>query len=102
VADGFELVSAELSGHAGKLDSFTDRLRQAVDAAQQVSMPTDAYGILCQPFRALLDPVERYGIDALNKSVEAMEAVAKGVRETASAYEGTEEGTTSSFRDGVE
>jgi hypothetical protein len=102
VADGFELVGAELSGHAGKLDGFTDRLRQAVGAAQQVSMPTDAYGILCQPFRALLDPVERYGVDALNKAVDAMEAVAKGVRDTAQAYEGTEDGNTSSFRGGAE
>jgi hypothetical protein len=84
VADGFELVGAELSGHAGKLDGFTDRLRQAVGAAQQV------------------DPVERYGVDALNKAVDAMEAVAKGVRDTAQAYEGTEDGNTSSFRGGAE
>lgn len=99
MADGFELVGWELQGHAGRLVDFTDRLRQAVDAAQQVSMPIDAYGILCQPFRALLDPVENYGVDALNGAVTAMEAAAKGVRDTARAYEDTETGNDSSLQD---
>ncbi|MEC3979851.1 type VII secretion target [Amycolatopsis sp. H20-H5] len=88
-AAGFE-VGADLTAHAGQLDGVTDALRQAVDAANQVSMPTDAYGILCQPFRALLDPVEEYGLNALKEAVSAMESAAGKVRTAAQAYQGVD------------
>ncbi|TVT44740.1 ESX-1 secretion-associated protein [Amycolatopsis rhizosphaerae] len=85
-------LSTDLTAHAQQLDAIGDGLQQAVDAANQVSMPTDAYGILCQPFRMLLDPVEQYGIDALQKAVEAMTAVSGNVREAAAAYDEYESG----------
>ncbi|PRX46536.1 excreted virulence factor EspC (type VII ESX diderm) [Prauserella shujinwangii] len=96
---GFE-VDGDLDAHAGQLDDCTGMLRQAADAARQVSMPTDAYGILCQPFRMLLDPVEQYGIDALDEAVTAMEAAADKVRTAARRYRGTEEGFRSALRAG--
>ncbi|WP_199433278.1 type VII secretion target [Qaidamihabitans albus] len=96
---GFE-VGTDLDAHAGQLDGCTDQLRQAVDAARQVSMPTDAYGILCQPFRMLLDPVEQYGIDALNEAVSAMESAAGKVRKAAQHYQSTEDDITSTLRTG--
>jgi Excreted virulence factor EspC, type VII ESX diderm len=94
---GFE-VGSDLEAHASQLDGFTDQLRQAVDAAQQVSMPTDAYGILCQPFRMLLDPVEQYGINALNDAVSAMESVADKVRQTAQAYTDSDSGVGTTLK----
>ncbi|MFC4003902.1 type VII secretion target [Prauserella oleivorans] len=96
---GFE-VGADLDAHAGQLDGCTDQLRQAVDAARQVSMPTDAYGILCQPFRMLLDPVEQFGIDALSEAVTAMQATADKVRKAADSYRTTEEGYTDALKAG--
>jgi hypothetical protein len=85
-------LSTDLTAHAKQLDAIGDGLQQAVDAANQVSMPTDAYGILCQPFRMLLDPVEQYGIDALKDAVQAMTAVSGKVREAAAAYRRYETG----------
>lgn len=85
-AQGFE-VGDDLSAHAQQLDGITDSLKQAVDAANQVSMPTDAYGILCQPFRMMLDPVEEYGINALQQAVSSMDAQAGRVRDAAKAYQ---------------
>ncbi|WP_018683735.1 type VII secretion target [Actinokineospora enzanensis] len=96
---GFD-IGADLTAHAGQLDQFTSDLHRTVDAANQVSMPTDAYGILCQPFRMMLDPVEQYGIDTLTKTVEAMEAVSGRVRETARAYRETEDTNTSNLTAG--
>ncbi|EHY88007.1 type VII secretion target [Saccharomonospora azurea] len=87
---GFE-VGADLEAHATQLDGVVDQLSQALDAARQVSMPTDAYGILCQPFRMLLDPVEQYGIDALSDSVKAMQATADKVRSAARQYQAADE-----------
>ncbi|MEU4666928.1 type VII secretion target [Amycolatopsis sp. NPDC023774] len=90
---GYE-VGSDLKAHARQLDGIGDGLRQAVDAANRVSMPTDAYGILCQPFRAMLDPVEEFGINALQNTVTAMDAQAQKVRNAAQAYETYETGTT--------
>lgn len=87
---GYEL-GADLDAHAKQIDGIGDALKGAVDAAQQVSMPTDAYGILCQPFRMMLDPVEQFGIDALNKAVEAAAAVANNVRTASNAYQAQDE-----------
>jgi hypothetical protein len=96
-ADGFE-VGTDLTAHAGQLDGVTDSLRQAVDAANQVSMPTDAYGILCQPFRMMLDPVEEFGINALKEAVSAMESAAGKVRQAAEAYQGVDEDFASQMK----
>ncbi len=87
---GFE-IGADLDAHASQLDGVVEQLQQAVEAARQVSMPTDAYGILCQPFRMLLDPVEEHGIEALTESVKAMQAQADKVRRAAEAYRATED-----------
>lgn len=82
---GFE-VASDLDAHATQVEGVKDQIDQAVDAAQQVSMPTDAYGILCQPFRMLLDPVEGFGVDALKGASEAMQSTADKVRKIAEAY----------------
>ncbi|MFI5610634.1 type VII secretion target [Amycolatopsis sp. NPDC051903] len=88
---GYE-VGSDLESHARQLDGISDGLQQAVDAANQVSMPTDAYGILCQPFRMMLDPVEEFGLNALKITVTAMDAQAEKVRSAAKAYEDLETG----------
>ncbi|MBY8852574.1 hypothetical protein K7G98_31835 [Saccharothrix sp. MB29] len=69
----------------------------AVDAARTVSMPTDAYGIICQPFRMMLDPVEQWGLDALQGAVEAMEAAGESVRNTVAQYREMEDAVRDSF-----
>ena len=38
--DGYEVLTGELDAHAGRVDGLTDRLRTAVDAAQQVTWTT--------------------------------------------------------------
>lgn len=94
---GYEL-GADLDAHAKQIDGIADSLKGAVDAAQQVSMPTDAYGILCQPFRMMLDPVEQFGIDSLNKAVEAATAVANNVRSASNAYQAQDENFAAEFK----
>jgi hypothetical protein len=86
MAERFEIVTETLDGHRKQLDDLTERLRGAVDAAKTVSMPTDAYGILCQPFRMMLDPVEQFGIQALQQASQAMTAVSGSVREAARGF----------------
>ncbi|WP_033293751.1 type VII secretion target [Amycolatopsis jejuensis] len=96
---GYE-IGGDLESHARQLDGIGDGLKQAVDAANQVSMPTGAYGILCQPFRMMLDPVEEYGITALQNTVTAMDAQAKKVRDAAKAYLGYEDEAAGAMKAG--
>ena len=94
---GYE-IGTDLEAHARQLDGIADALQQAVDAANQVSMPTDAYGILCQPFRMMLDPVENYGVTALRDTVTAMDAQAQKVRDAAKAYDSYENEAAGSMK----
>ncbi|MEU0883550.1 type VII secretion target [Lentzea sp. NPDC005914] len=90
-AGGFNVTSDVLEAHAKALEGLHGRLQGAVDAANTVSMPTDAYGIICQPFRMLLDPVENWGLQALKGAAEAMDATGKRVAETAKHYQAVED-----------
>ena len=90
-AGGFNVTSDVLEAHAKALEGLHGRLQGAVDAANTVSMPTDAYGIICQPFRMLLDPVENWGLQAIKGAAEAMDATAKRVTETAKHYQAVED-----------
>ncbi len=95
---GFEIVADTLASHSKQLDDLSARIQTAVDAAKTVSMPTDAYGIICQPFRMMLDPVEQWGQDALQGAVEAMEAAGKAVKDTVTQYREIEETIRDSFK----
>src|SRR5687767_982172 len=88
---GFNVTSDVLEAHAKALEGLHGRLQGAVDAANTVSMPIDAYGLICQPFRMLLDPVEQWGMDALKGVAEAMDSTAKRVTETAKHYQAVED-----------
>ncbi|WNV89512.1 type VII secretion target [Umezawaea sp. Da 62-37] len=100
MAEKFDIVPETLDGHRKQLDDLGERLRGALDAARTVSMPTDAYGILCQPFRMMLDPVEQWGLDALNGAVEAMDTTANGVNDTVKQYRAMDESIGETFRTG--
>ncbi|MBW4719899.1 type VII secretion target [Saccharothrix obliqua] len=97
---GFEIVAGTLDGHGKQLNDLSTRIQAAVDAAKTVSMPTDAYGIICQPFRMMLDPVEQWGLDALQGAVEAMESAGKAVKDTVTQYQEMEDSIRDSFRSG--
>jgi uncharacterized protein YukE len=88
---GFNVTSDVLEAHAKALEGLHGRLQGALDAANTVSMPTDAYGIICQPFRMLLDPVEQWGMNALKGAAEAMDATSKKITETAKHYQEVED-----------
>jgi hypothetical protein len=86
MAGGYDVLVDELDAHARKVDGFAERLRAAADAARQVTMNDDAYGVICQPFAAMLQPFEELGVNALTKGVEAIADTAQRMRETAKSY----------------
>jgi len=98
MSNGYELQAGELDSHAGHLDECAAALRTARDAAVSVSLPTDAYGIICQFFPPLLMPIEQHGIDAITKAVEAMEDNAQAIRDSARNYRDQEDSGVATFR----
>lgn len=89
--DQVRIAPDDLHTHASKVDGVADRIGTAVEAAQQVTLDNDAYGILCRPFAWMLDPVEKHGIDTLKKAVEAMRETAENLRATAADYQSTDD-----------
>lgn len=96
--DGYEVLTGELEAHAGKVDAFTDRLRTASDAANQVTMNDSAYGVLCQPFAAMLQPFEELGVRTLRQGGDAMAETARQVKDAAASYAGTETSESGRYR----
>jgi hypothetical protein len=97
VADGFDVLSGELRAHAGRIDGLLDRLGQALDAAQTVSMPDTAYGIICQFLPPVINPLEQRGMDAIAASRSGMADAATAVRDSATTYDTHEQANTQSF-----
>jgi hypothetical protein len=88
--DEFEVLTDELTAHAGKVDGLTDRMRTAVDAANTVTMNNDAYGVVCQPFALLLQPFEEWGVRTLRQAADTIADSAKKVRDTTQSYTTTD------------
>lgn len=86
MADQYEVLSEVLSAHAKKVDSFADRLAPAVDAARQMSLPTDAYGQYCQDLSLLLNPLQQLGAVALDSGAKRLNSTASNVENTAERY----------------
>jgi Excreted virulence factor EspC, type VII ESX diderm len=95
---GYEVLAEELTTHAGKVDGFTDRLRTAVDAAHQVTMNNEAFGVICQPFAAMLQPFEERGVEALRQGVETLTDTAGKVRDSVSTYTSLETAGAQQFQ----
>ena len=97
--DGYQVLAGELDAHAGRVDALTDRLRTAVDAANQVTMNNSAYGVVCQPFAMMLQPFEELGVRTLREGADALVETARKLRETTAGYTGTDTAQAAQYRD---
>lgn len=97
MSDQFDVLTDQLNGHAGTLDGVQGQLSTALDAARTVSMPRDAYGVICQFFPPMIDPIENAGAAALQDAVDAMGGTARAVRDTATTYAGVDAANATAF-----
>ncbi len=86
MAERYEVLTEALREHAKKVDGFADRLAQALDAAQEVSLPSDAYGVCCLDLPLLLNPLQYLGVAVLDVSGKELSATAANVARTAEDY----------------
>jgi hypothetical protein len=86
MADQYEVLTEALREHARKVDDLADRLVRAMDAAQEMSLPTDAYGVYCQGLPMMLNPLQHLGAAALDSSANSLGTTAANVRAAAVDY----------------
>ena len=99
--DGYGVLVGELGAHAARLDALHDRLDQAFQAANQVTLGTQAYGVICQFFVPIVQAVGTPGVESISEASQTMTATAGGIRDTAGSYSGTEEANTRPFAGGA-
>lgn len=98
MTSSFQVVSDELRAHASHLDALGDRLNTAVSAASQVSMDTEAYGIICSFVPPIVNvTTQQHATDALNAAVEGMSGTADNLRSAATSYDDQEGSNASPF-----
>lgn len=97
MADGYGVLTGELDAMAGRVDGVGDRLRAAGEAARAVTMNDSAYGVVCQPFAALLQPFEEMGVDALTAALDTVSEASAKIRQTARDYDANEIGEAARF-----
>jgi len=100
VSEQFGVTPEALAAHGTGLEAVRSALQQALDAARTVSLPGDAYGVICQFFPPLIDPVEASGMDTLSAGVDAVARAIDGVVTTAAEYQRVEDGNRDSFGGG--
>ncbi|HEX7309407.1 type VII secretion target [Lentzea sp.] len=95
---GYEVVSSELTAHAGAVRKVADALGQAVEAAGQVTVGVQAYGMITGPlFVPIVMAVSAPGLLTLRMAQQAVTDVANEVEATAEQYAAVEKSTANSF-----
>lgn len=92
MGDGFGVHTDEMRAHAKNVEAVAQQLKVAVDAAHTVSMPSDAYGILCSPLLVpLISALESVGVTTLDTGAAATGATATGIRAMADGYDAVDQ-----------
>ncbi|MFY9808406.1 MAG: type VII secretion target [Pseudonocardiaceae bacterium] len=86
MADQYEVLTEALREHAKKVDDLADQLVRAVDAAREMSLPSDAYGIYLHTLPIMLNPLQHVGAAALDSSANSLSTAAANVRAAAVEY----------------
>jgi hypothetical protein len=86
MTDEYQVLTEALRGHARKVGSFADRVAQAVAAAREVSLPTDAYGVCCLELPMLLNPLQQLGAVALEGGGTRLSNTATSIEDAAKGY----------------
>jgi uncharacterized protein YukE len=85
--ESYEVVTAALTRHSRTLAELAGELRAALEAAGSVSVTGTAYGQTAQRFAAAASDLASEGQETLRAGVDALEAAANTLRDTATAYQ---------------
>jgi uncharacterized protein YukE len=95
---GYQVTPSELHTHVGSVQQVADALGQAMDAAQQVTVGVQAYGMICGPlFVPIVLAVSAPGLLTLRAAQQAMTEMANEVKASAEHYDTVDQNTARSF-----
>jgi uncharacterized protein YukE len=95
---GYQVTASELQSHVAAVQKAADAMGQAMDAAQQVTVGVQAYGMICGPlFVPIVMAVSAPGLLTLRAAQEALTDVANEVKATAEHYDAVDQKVASSF-----
>ncbi|MFD9733498.1 type VII secretion target [Umezawaea sp. NPDC059074] len=95
---GYQVTPSDLHTHVESLRKVADTLGQAVDAAQQVTVGVQAYGMICGPlFVPIVMAVSAPGVLALRAAQSAMTETGKEITATADHYDTVDRSNASGF-----
>jgi uncharacterized protein YukE len=92
---GYQVRPDELLTHAKAVEQAGQTLRQALAAAEQVTMGVQAYGLICGPlFVPMVLAVSTPGLLTLGAAQDAMGTLSQSIRQAAKTYQDAEEAHT--------
>jgi hypothetical protein len=95
---GYQVTPSELHTHVGSVQGVADALGRTADAAEQVTVGVQAYGMICGPlFVPIVMAVSAPGLLTLRAAQQAVTDVADEVKATAEHYDAVDQNTASSF-----
>ncbi|MEO6086662.1 MAG: type VII secretion target [Umezawaea sp.] len=95
---GYQVTASELQSHVAAVQKAADAMGQAMDAAQQVTMGVQAYGMICGPlFVPIVMAVSAPGLLTLRAAQEALTDMANEVKATAEHYDTVDQKVAGSF-----
>ena len=97
MADGYEVVAAELHTHAGSVGQVSAEVDGARSAASAVTLGAEAYGQLCSWLPGLITPVQQSAVDVLAEAAAALDATAVSLGRTAESYTQVDTGAAAGF-----
>lgn len=87
MSGGFQVDTAGMRAHAGRLDHVSQSGADATEAANTVACNGEAFGILCSFVGAALLPVQQAGYLQAKLAQESVKGTAAGVRAMADGYD---------------
>jgi len=95
---GYQVTPSELHNHVSSVQRVAETLGQAMDAAQQVTVGVQAYGMICGPlFVPIVMAVSAPGLLTLRAAQQAITEMANEVKATAEQYDTVDQNTAGSF-----
>ena len=91
MAAEYAVLTDALTEHAGNIDRIYDQMGQAAAAGQQISLPSDTYGVLCVDLPVMINPLQELAAMALTACANHLSYAAGGIRTTARDYAAVDE-----------
>lgn len=99
MVDDYEVTADDLATHAANLVRITAKLDAALDAANAQSVPTDAFGYICQAVPGwFVTPLHDRGVASVQNAIARAEEIRKTIADIGRHYDQRDSANAAAFR----